>query len=185
MNKVSVNNEKQVGEKCPVKRIVKVTDCQLCGGTIHNYLNSISQRIPWRQFMIQFPDDPRIPLMTTMLEMDKQFQEKLSPLIDMKINMDKSIKDLILDYCSEIVIKDNDNPNLRETSYVFRNDGKYKEYSEKLIEMNNDFMKNHDEFEAGYVEIEPIYCNKLPHFNHFENNPELRNPLKGFILPLD
>lgn len=184
-----------VDKKEPTTFLAKVSDCQICGQTIHQYLNSVGQSVnmPWSKFMEKCPEDPRIPLMKAMHEMDKQFQIKLNVIIGLKSTNDNKIKELTRKYADEFILDGEKTIFSFKKRKIYKNflerligKGKYvnphDEYSDKLIEINNEFNEQINKFTNSEVEITPIYPTRLPDFKLFPDKPELRDPLKRFIL---
>jgi hypothetical protein len=181
MEKISVNEQER-----PSTRKVKVSDCQLCGGTMNNYIMSVQRQANTNieKFMETNPEDPRIPLLKTMIDMDKQFQAKLHPIVKIKTDMDNLIQELTKKYADTVVLTGYENPRDSKLNFHFSPE-KFKQYSDELKVEQEIFNKKLEEFTESEMDITPMYCEKLPHFKLFPDDPNLRNPLKGFILPLD
>ena len=176
----------EINKNKPTTRTVKVSEIQLCGGTMHKWLNEQSPRgMPFQQFMEQNPEDPRIPLMKDMVALDKQFHEKLQPILKIKEKSDAKVKELLSQYSDTIILVEGNLPNERKLQYQFKSKEACDKYFEEIKEADKVSQKELDEFRESEIEITPIYAEQLPHFNMFPDKPELRDPLKGFILPLD
>ena len=176
----------EINPKKPSTRKVKVSEIQLCGGTMHKWLNEQSPRgMPFQKFMEDNPEDPRIPLMNDMVAMDKQFHDKLQPILKIKERSDARVKELLHQHCDTIHYIYSDLPNERKLRYDFKTKESCDKYFEDIAEADKVSQKELDEFRESEVDITPIYAQSLPHFNMFPDKPELRDPLKGFILPLD
>ncbi len=175
-----------IDTKRPTTRTVKVKEIQECGGLIHAYLNNQAPRgVSYEQFMRENPEDPRIPLMKDMIALDKQFREKLSHIIKIKENSDKEIRELLKKYSDTVILVDANTPNQKTLHYQFNSNDGYEKYTEELKKADDKAQKELDEFRESDIDITPVYTTKLPPFSFFPDKAELRNPLKGFILPLD
>ena len=177
MEKVSSNLDNK-----PETRTVKVKDCQLAGGTMHQWLNSIGQKnkMPWGTYLDQHPDDAKAPLMKAMVAMDKQLQDKLHPLIELKQNNEKEVKLLISKYAHTIQVEEG---GQKPPVYSFAPD-KFSEYSVKLKELAYKYDLDMVAFGETEIEITPCYATRLPDFQSFPDEEYIRNPLKGFVIPL-